>query len=85
MFEKHRLKKQFHKDMSQKQKINRFSEESQQFLEDMNQTEIFELFENSANKKSMSWLQCFFRNQDYLLHLREKFEAQAESYNNPEG
>ena len=34
--------------MSQKQEINRFSEESQQLLEDMNQTEIFELCENSS-------------------------------------
>ena len=34
--------------MSQKQEINRFSEESQQLLVDMNFTEIFELCENSA-------------------------------------
>ena len=49
MFEKHQHKEQFLKDMSQKQEINRFSEESQKLLEDMNQTEIFELCENSAN------------------------------------
>ena len=30
MFEKHQHKEQFHKDMSQKQEINKFSEESQQ-------------------------------------------------------
>ena len=41
-------KKQFLKDMSQKQETNRFSEESQHLLEEMNQTEIFELCENSA-------------------------------------
>ena len=48
MFEKHQQKEQFLKDMCQKQEINRFSEESQQSLFDMNYTEIFELCENSA-------------------------------------
>ena len=38
--------------MSQKQEINRFSEESQQLLVDMSHTEIFKLCENSAK------LQC---------------------------
>ena len=52
MFEKHQRKEQFFKDMSQKQEINRFSEESQKLLVDMNHTEIFELCENSAK------LQC---------------------------
>ena len=52
MFEKHQHKEQFLKDMSQKQEINRFGEESQQLLVDMNHTEIFELCENSAK------LQC---------------------------
>ena len=49
MFEKHQHKEQFRKDMSQKQEINRFSEESQKLLVDMDHTEIFELCENSAN------------------------------------
>ena len=48
MFEEHQHKEQFLEDMCQKQEINRFSEESQKLLDDMNQTEIFELFENSA-------------------------------------
>ena len=48
MFEKHQHKEQFLKDMSQKQEINRFSEESQKLLVDMNHTEIFEFCENSA-------------------------------------
>ena len=52
MFEKHQHKEQFLKDRSQKQEINKFSEESQQLLVDMNHTEIFELCENSAK------LQC---------------------------
>ena len=52
MFEKHQHEEQFLKDTSQKQEINRFSEESQQLFDDMNQTEIFELCDNSAK------LQC---------------------------
>ena len=52
MFEKHQHEEQFLKDMSPKQEINSFSEESQKLLEDMNQTEISELCENSAK------LQC---------------------------
>ena len=48
MFEKHQHKEPFFKDMNQKQQINKFSEESQQLLVDMNSTEIFELCENSA-------------------------------------
>ena len=69
--------------MSQKQEINRFSEESQQLLVDMNHTEIFELCENSA-KLECPDCNVFFRNRDNLLQLREKCEVQAESYNNPE-
>ena len=49
---KHRHKEQFLEGMSQKQEINSFSEESQKLLEDMDQTEIFELCDNSAK------LQC---------------------------
>ena len=48
MFEKHRHEEQFLKDTSEKQEINKFSEESQQSLADMNQTEVFELCDNSA-------------------------------------
>ena len=48
MFEKHQHKEQLLEDMSQKQEINKFSEESQQLVVDMNHTEIFELCENSA-------------------------------------
>ena len=52
MFEKHQHKEQFLKDMSPKQEINSFSEESQKLLEDINQTEVSKLCENSAK------LQC---------------------------
>ena len=45
MFERHQHKEEFLQDLSQTQKINRFSEESQQLLADMNHTEIFELCE----------------------------------------
>ena len=53
MFEKQWHKEQFLKDMSQTQEINRFSEESQQFLVDMNHTEILELCENSAKHQCL--------------------------------
>ena len=53
MFEKHHHKEQFLKDMSQRQEINKFSEESQQLLVDMNNTEIFELCENSAKHRCL--------------------------------
>ena len=43
----HMYKEQFLQDMSQPQKINRFSEASQNLLKDMHQTEIFELCENT--------------------------------------
>ena len=52
MFESHKHKDQFLKDMSQKKKINRFSEASQELFKDVNHTEIFELCENSKK------LQC---------------------------
>ena len=39
--------------MNQEQEINKFSEESQQVLADMNHTEIFELCENSAKHQRL--------------------------------
>ena len=39
--------------MSQKQEINRVSEESQKLLDDMNHTEIFEICENSAKHQCL--------------------------------
>ena len=51
-FESHQHKEQFLEGMSQTQKINRFSEASQKVLQDMDQTEIFELCEKSTK------LQC---------------------------
>ena len=46
-FESHKYKEQFLQDMSQTHKINRFSEASHRLQKDMNQTEIFELCENT--------------------------------------
>ena len=80
---KHPYKEQFFKDMSQKQEINRFSKESQQLLEDMNQTEIFELGENSA-KYQRPDCNVFFKSRDDLSQLWMKFEVQVEFYNNLE-
>ena len=75
----HQHKEPFFEDMSQKQEINRFSEESQKLLADMNQTEILEFCEKFC-KTSMSWLQCFLRSRDHPLQSRKTFEVLAESY-----
>ena len=84
MFEKHQHKEQFPKDMSQKQDINMFSEESQKLLEGGNHTEIFELCEISSKHQCLD-CNAFMEIGDHLLQLREKFEVQAGSYKNPEG
>ena len=47
------IRNNFLKDMSQKQEINKFSEDSQQILVDMNHTEIFELCENCAKHQCL--------------------------------
>ena len=56
----------------------------QKLLEDVNQTEIFELCENSAKLHCPNFAILVKENRDHLLQLWEKFEVQAESYNNPE-
>ena len=43
-FEKHQRKEAYLKDLSQTQKINEFSKESQELIADLNNTESFELF-----------------------------------------
>ena len=50
-FEKHQHKESYLKELSQTQKINTFSKESQELIADMNNTEIFELCENSAKQQ----------------------------------
>ena len=44
-FENQRYKESFLQDLSQTQKINKFSKESQDLIADFNNTEIFELCE----------------------------------------
>ena len=51
MLEKHQHKEQFLEDSGQTQMINRFSEESQELLADMNHTEILELDDNSSKQQ----------------------------------
>ena len=83
MFEKHQDNEEFFEDMSQKQEINKFSEESKQLLVDMNHTEIFEFGENSA-KHQCPDCNAFSEIGIIPLQLRKKFAALAESYNIPE-
>ena len=49
--ENHKHKESFIQDLSQKQKINKFSKESQDLIADLNNTEIFELCENSSKQQ----------------------------------
>ena len=50
-FENHKHKESFLQDSSQTQKINKFSNEWQDLLVDMNNTEIFERCENSSKQQ----------------------------------
>ena len=50
-FEKHKHKESFLQDLSQTQKINKFSKESQDLIADLNNTEIFKLRENSYKQQ----------------------------------
>ena len=50
-FENHKQKESFLQDLSQTQKINKFSRESQDLIADLNNTEIFELCENSSKQQ----------------------------------
>ena len=50
-FENHKHKESFLQDLSQTQEINKFSKESQDLLADMNNTEIFELGEDSSEQQ----------------------------------
>ena len=50
-FENHKHKESFIQDLSQTQKINKFSKESQELIADMNNTEIFELCDNSSKQQ----------------------------------
>ena len=51
LFENHQHKESFLQDLSQTQMIKKFSKESQDLIADMNNTEIFELCENSSKQQ----------------------------------
>ena len=51
MFENHQYKESFLQDLSQTQMIDKFSKESQDLIADLNNTEIFELCENSSKQQ----------------------------------
>ena len=53
-FENHKHKESFIQDLRQTEKINKFSKESQDLITDMNNTEIFELCENSSNSNVLT-------------------------------
>ena len=50
-FENHQHKESFLQDLSQMQKINKFSRESQDLFADLNNTEIFKLCENPSKQQ----------------------------------
>ena len=50
-FEKHKNKSSLIQDLRQTDKINKFSQESQDVIDDMNNIEIFELCENSSKQQ----------------------------------
>ena len=50
-FEHHQHKESFLQDLNQTEKMNKFSKESHELLPDMNNTEIFELCENSFKQQ----------------------------------
>ena len=59
-FKSHPNKESFFQDLNQTEKINKFSEKSQELIADMNNTEIFELCETSSKKQcpDCTW-RCF--------------------------
>ena len=52
-FENHKLEESFFQNFSQTHKINKFSRESQDLITDLNNTEIFELCENSSKQQCL--------------------------------
>ena len=77
-FENHKHKESFTQDLSQTQKINKPSRESQDLIADMNNTEIFEFFENSS-KQQCPDCNAYWENGNNLLQLWKKYEIYAES------
>ena len=83
-FESHQHKEQFLEDMSQTQKINSFSKASQKMLQDMDQTEIFELCENSTK---LQCLDCNSFTEIGIIYCScgRNLKYKRSSYNKPEG
>ena len=54
-FENHQHKESFLQDLSQTQKVNKFSKESKDLFADLNNTEIFELCDNSSKQQCPSF------------------------------
>ena len=52
-FENHKHKESFIQDLRQTEKINKFSKYSQDLIADLNNTEIFELCENSSKRQCL--------------------------------
>ena len=57
LIDKH--KESFIQDLSQTQKINKFSKESHDLIADLNNTEIFELCENSSKQHCLDFNACW--------------------------
>ena len=77
-FENCKYKESFLQDLSQTQKINKFSKESQDVIADLNDFEIFELGENSS-KQQCPDCNAYWENRYNLLQLWRKYEILAES------
>ena len=69
-FENFPNKESFLQDFKQTKEINKFSEESQDLIVDMNNTEIFVLCETSS-KTAMSRLQLLLGSRHCLLIMRK--------------
>ena len=81
-FESHKYKEQFLRDMSQTQKIDRFSEASQRLLKDMNQTENLRA-PREHSKASVPGLHILYGSWDHLLQMRAKSKVQSKPETKP--
>ena len=77
-FEDHQHKESFLQDLSQTQKINKFSKESQDLIADMHNTEIFELCENSSEQQCPD-CNAYWEMGNNPLQLCKKYQAHAKS------
>ena len=75
-FENHKNKNSLIQDLRQTDKVNKFSQESQDLIADMNNTEIFELCENSSTQQCPD-CNAYWKNGNNLLQLWKKYEVHA--------